>query len=163
MHRIFWIFIFLLLIFKPAFGQFYDSGQDPNRIKWRQYNSARFQLIYPTGLDSLAAVYFSNLERIADQEFKTLAFTPSKIPVVLHNQTIISNGEVGWAPKRMNLYLVSSQDNYFQPWEQHLPIHEYRHTAQLSKMNQGATKFLNKVLESKPQLLFWVGIFQCGL
>ncbi len=157
MQKIFWITILLLFILKTTLGQFYDSGQDPNRIKWRQYNSARFQLIYPTGLDSLAAVYFSNLERIANQESKTLTFTPSKIPVVLHNQTIISNGEVGWAPKRTNLYLVADQGNYFQPWEQHLPIHEYRHTAQLSKMNQGTTKFLNTVFgeQATAAILGW--------
>jgi len=157
MQKIFCITILLLFILKTTLGQFYDSGQDPNRIKWRQYNSARFQLIYPTGLDSLAAVYFSNLERIANQESKTLTFTPSKIPVVLHNQTIISNGEVGWAPKRTNLYLVADQGNYFQPWEQHLPIHEYRHTAQLSKMNQGTTKFLNTVFgeQATAAILGW--------
>jgi len=145
MQKIFWINIILLLILKTTLGQFYDSGQDPNRIKWRQFNSSRFQVIYPSGLDSLAKVYFLNLERIANQELKTISFSPTKIPVVLHNQTIISNGEVGWAPKRMNLYLVAGQDNYFQPWEQHLPIHEYRHTAQLGKMNQGTSR-----------VLFWV-------
>ena len=138
--------LFCLGLSGASFGQYYDSGQDPFRLKWRQMNTNRFQLIYPEGIDSLAAQYLWNLESVAQQEKRTVTYFPKHIPVVLHPNTIISNGEVGWAPKRMNLYLVAPQDNYFQPWNEQLSIHEFRHTVQLSKLNQGATRFLNLLM-----------------
>lgn len=139
-HR--FLLVFFLAITWHALGQFYDNGQDPFSIRWKQLNTPHFQFIFPSLLDSLAQVYAYNLEQVYSGVNQSLPVNPKKLPVILHSQTILANGEVGWAPARMNLFSVAPQDNYFQPWEQHLVLHESRHNVQLNYLNQKTTKAL---------------------
>ncbi|MBI9069888.1 MAG: hypothetical protein JEZ09_21525 [Salinivirgaceae bacterium] len=129
-----------LLIHNTSFSQFYDNGQDPFSTNWKVLETANYKVIFSEDIDSLANVYANYLEKSHTHCKKTLQADPKKLPVVLHNQTIITNGEVGWAPRRMNLYLVGDQEHFYQPWSQHLVTHEVRHNFQLTKLNQGFTK-----------------------
>jgi hypothetical protein len=133
--------LFYFMLFQ-GFGQFYDNGQDSFKIKWKQANTPHFKILFPKGSDSLALIYANSLEKVYPNVNATLKAKPKKLPVVLHTQTIIANGEVGWAPSRMNLFAVAPQDNYFQPWHQQLALHESRHNVQLSKLNQGTSRVM---------------------
>jgi hypothetical protein len=144
MNRFFLFFIFFLIVLQ-SLGQYYDNGQAPFSVRWNQINTPNFQLIFPEPLDSLAQVYASYLEQVYPNVNKSIQVQPKKLPVVLHHKTIMANGEVGWAPARMNLFAVAPQDNYFQPWNQHLVLHESRHNVQLTKLNTGTTRALGWV------------------
>jgi len=123
-------------------AQFYSSGQDPASAKWKQINTPNFQIIFPENYDSTANYVANVLEYAASIDNISLKASPKKIPVILHNQTAISNAQTLWAPARMDFYTIPPQDTYGQEWFQQLALHEYRHIIQISKLNQGLTKVL---------------------
>jgi hypothetical protein len=125
-----------------SFAQYYISGQDPASIKWNQINSENFQVIYPVGYDSIAQYVMNVMEYGRELTMQSHHTDTKKISVILHNQTIISNAEVAWAPRRMEFYTVGPQDSYSQEWFQQLALHEYVHVLQISSMHAGLTKFL---------------------
>jgi hypothetical protein len=123
-------------------GQFYESGQDPASIRWKQINTPNFQVIFPAGFDKQAAHFTTTLEYIYEHVGKTLRHTPKKISIVLHSQSSTSNGFVIWAPKRMELFPTPDQTTYGQEWLDQLAVHEFRHVVQMDKLNQGMTHIL---------------------
>lgn len=135
--------IIIVLLSLSSFGQFYSSGQDPFRIKWYQIRSENFRIIYPRENKKQAQEYANILETVRPHICKPLNFYPKLIPVVLHDFSATSNAFVAWAPKRMELYNIPSQDSYAQKWKFQLALHEYRHVVQINKVNQGFTKVLS--------------------
>jgi Tol biopolymer transport system component len=132
----------LLILPLASSAQYFDSGQDPSKIKWDQINSEYFQIIYPRTFIKDAQRLANALEISYLYNTQTLKFHPKKISVILHNFSSNSNAFVGWAPRRMEFVTMPPQDIYPQDWLEQLAIHEYRHVIQLSKMNQGLTKIL---------------------
>jgi len=133
---------FVVLLSFTAKAQYYDNGQDPFHTHWKQIKTEHFQVIFSEDIKQEAIRYATYLEQIYPVGSVTLNKRPKPIPVIIHSQTVISNGEVGWAPKRMTFYGVAPQDNYHQPWDQQLVTHEFRHVVQLNKLDQGTTKVL---------------------
>lgn len=133
-------FIVLLLMFlmgRSAWGQFYSYGDDPGGLKWYHVTTGHFDVIYPEGLDSLARVYAGTLEKVRKPVSATIGYEPNcnykkPLPVVLHPYSVLSNGMVSWAPRRMEL--ITTPDAYDvlpMPWEEQLAVHESRHVAQM--------------------------------
>lgn len=149
------LIILVLTIVPFTFGQYYSSGQDPASLKWNQINSENFQVIYPRGYDSVAQYVINTMEYGRVLTLRTRHIETKKISIILHNQTINSNAEVAWAPRRMEIYTVTPQSTYGQPWYEQLAIHEYTHVLQISAMNQGFTKFLYNIFGEQ----ITVGIF----
>jgi len=133
------------LFLNTAKGQFYAGGQSPGNIKWKQINSRNFQVIFPEGFENQANYVTNVLEYAQALDGKTLRNKPPKISVLLHNRSVESNGEVGWAPRRIEMFTQSPQESYAQEWFQQLAIHEYRHVVQIDKMHQGITKILYSI------------------
>lgn len=133
--------VLLVLLILGVKAQYVDDGQDPASIKWRQIDTKYFKLIYPSNTDSLAQKYANVFYSLFSRKYSTLNHTPKKLPIILHPEGGRSNGSVMWAPKRMNLYAASLNQDDFVPFHEHLAIHEYRHVVQVDKMNQGLTKF----------------------
>ena len=133
-------FLWLWLCQNNVSAQFYESGTEPLSVRWQQINTDHFRVIYPTDAVQDGQRAANALEYIYRAEGKTLKHYPAKIPVVLHNRTVISNGFVSWAPKRSEWFLTPPQDNYAQDWLYQLAVHEYRHVVQIDKLNQGITK-----------------------
>lgn len=137
MKFIFPIAIVLLLSNLNLKAQFYTTGDDPASLKWYKSETENFSITYPEGLDSIAKVYGRSLEKYRIPVSQSIGFMPgefsrSRMPVILHPYTSISNGVVTWAPKRMELY--TSPQAYSpepMPWIQMLSIHESRHVAQM--------------------------------
>jgi Tol biopolymer transport system component len=136
------IFIISLVFSTNIYSQYYSSGQDPASIRWKQINSGHFQVIYPIGYDSMAQYVMNVMEYGRYLSMKNYQIEPKKVSIILHNQTIVSNAEVAWAPSRMEFYTATPQSTYSQLWYEQLAIHEYTHVLQISSMNQGLTKFL---------------------
>ncbi|HRT84243.1 MAG TPA: hypothetical protein P5523_06345, partial [Bacteroidales bacterium] len=129
-----------------SFAQFYNIGNDPSHIQWREINTGEFRIIYPQGIDSLAQRYaylMSSAKAHVEEKLKT---DIKPFPIILHPYTVMSNGVVAWAPERMELMTRPLPfRGYSQNWEKQLVIHETRHVAQMSKFEIGAFRPLNKL------------------
>ncbi|WP_321373759.1 hypothetical protein [uncultured Draconibacterium sp.] len=149
----------LLLVFVLASfigrAQYFDTGQDPASLKWRQINTANFQLIYPDYYEEQAQILAQKLEMVYDFGSYSLKHNPEKISVILHTQTVQSNGLVAYAPKRSEFYTTPRQSIYPQDWLEQLALHEFRHVVQIDKLNSDLPKLIKIILgEQGTALLF---------
>jgi hypothetical protein len=131
------VFIFISL---QAFSQFYESGQDPARLRWKQIKTNRYTLIFPRDYTNQATRFACILDHALDTVPGSLNHLPRSIPILLHTHTNFSNGYVSWAPRRMEIYDLPPQDQYGQDWLEQLALHEYRHVVHVDKLNQGITR-----------------------
>lgn len=134
MAKITSIVLFISLISLPVKGQYFQTGQDPSSIKWRQINTENFQIIYPQESEKQAQKLTFILEKAYNYGIHTLNFRPKKVSVVLHTYTANSNGLLAWAPKRIELFTTPNQQIYAQDWLEQLAIHEFRHLVQMDKI-----------------------------
>ncbi|MFW6257180.1 MAG: TolB family protein [Prolixibacteraceae bacterium] len=145
MKKLFAFFIFLGWI-GGAEAQYFQTGEDPASIKWRQLNSKNFQLIYPDYYEQQAQNLANVLEKIYQVGGYSLDHKPKKISVILHTQTVVSNGLVGWAPKRAEFYTTPPQSIYPQDWLEQLALHEFRHVVQIDKINEHLPGIIKGIL-----------------
>jgi hypothetical protein len=131
-------YLFLVIFFVFPFfvtAQYYVLGDDPGAIRWRQINTANFQVIYPAGVEVKAQRMASILEKVYLFAGSSLRHKPSAISVILHTNTVRSNGFVAWAPSRVELFTTPHQEIYAQDWLEQLAIHEFRHVVQIDKID----------------------------
>lgn len=151
-------FFFFLSLQMLSFGQYFIWGQDPASLKWKQIQTENFQVIFPEGFEKQAAYVSDALEYSFVVGSRTLGHRPRKVPVVIHNQTVVANGFVSWAPRRLEMFSNPPQNNYAHDWLEQLAVHEFRHIVQVDKLNQGATRFLSFLIgEQAPGAVF--GLF----
>jgi len=136
--------ILLLLVFS-GYAQFYDQGEDPGYLKWRQIRTGHFRVIYPESFDREAQRLTNILEYYYEPNAGYLDHKPAQIPVILHSHSVLSNGFVAWAPKRMELVTTPSAHLYPHDYLEQLALHEFRHVVQIDKLRQGFTKGLSYV------------------
>ncbi len=129
----------------PLQAQYYSSGQDPASVDFRQIKTQNFRIIFPDSYQKTALYIANVMEYAAQLDTITLHGAPPRIPVILHNQTAISNAMTVWASRRMDFYTIPPDDSYGQEWFQQLALHEYRHIVQIDKLNQGLTRALTYV------------------
>jgi hypothetical protein len=135
----------LIPIFVSA--QYYQTGVDDNKIRWRQIQTSDFHIVFPDFYEVKA----QELARVLQTTYgKTgLSLNVSEIPNVpflLHPLSVESNGLVVWAPKRTELWTMEPHDSYSFPWLWQLAIHEGRHTAQMKALYQkGGGKLLYSI------------------
>ncbi len=134
-------------------AQISSNGEDPGAVRWNSVKTANFKIIYPRGLDSLAKVYGTELERFRTSESVTSGLLPGegyrhRTPVILHAFHGVSNGSVAWAPRRMDLYTLPDFYNSLEPmlWTKSLAVHEERHLAQMQFGYKGWLKPLNWII-----------------
>lgn len=137
-----WVFI-LLCLSTELTGQFYSQGEAPGSVKWEKIQTENFKLIYPKGFYDEANRFANMLEYYRPRSSYSLRNLPAKIPVVIHTQSVKSNGFVSWAPRRMEVVALPAQDHFAQDWFELLALHEYRHVVQVDKFRQGFTKGLS--------------------
>ena len=130
------IFLLTLLIPSAAQAQFYVTGDDPGRLKWKFIDTESFRIIYPQGCDSLAREYAFKLEKYKVPVSRSTGYMVGQgdgrlMPAVLHAYNG-ANGSVAWAPKRMDLFTIpTAYDPEPMPWSTMLSIHEGRHVTQM--------------------------------
>lgn len=152
-------FSFLLfLAASHANAQFFQTGQDPSQIKWRQINTDKFQVIFPEEFDKEAQRLSFVLSEVYKYGAKSSNFNPRKISVVLHTRTVKSNGLVAWAPKRIELFTTPHQQIYSQDWLEQLAIHEFRHVVQMDKI-QRELPFILKLILGEQAAAIVVGAY----
>lgn len=139
----------LTTVCMAANAQFYVSGTEPSPARWMYIETPSFKLIYPSGTDSLAVEYAKTLERVSRRVGSSAGFSPNAsfrtpLPVLLRPYAAVSNGQVVWTPRRMELY--TQPDPFWSestPWEKQLIVHESRHAAQMQFTTARPFRFFN--------------------
>ena len=135
------ILLILALLPLGAQAQFYYNGRGPMDIKWRQIKSPHYKLVYPDYYAPTAVALAGFMDSIAPAVTYGFARKPQRLPIILHTENLHSNGEVVWAPKRMELMTTApGGDIYADPWLKQLAVHESRHVVQLSSLRSGVTR-----------------------
>ena len=67
---------------------------------------------------------------------------PGKTAVILHNRSLLANGYVTWAPRRMEWVVAPPEENLPGDFLTQLALHEYRHAVQLQNLDRGTTRML---------------------
>jgi hypothetical protein len=121
-------------------AQYYNTGQDPASLKWKQIKTGRFTVIYPEkyGIEGIA--YAKSLNGAYSQLLSLFPGKKFTIPVIIHNYTIQSNGYVAWAPRRIELYPTPEQNTIPLSAKKQLAIHELAHVLQMESLNQSFSK-----------------------
>ncbi|MDD3876831.1 MAG: hypothetical protein PHT69_09430 [Bacteroidales bacterium] len=136
------ILIFLFILALQCRSQYFNFGQSPSGLKWEQIKTDRFRLIFPQD-------YSGNAQKMAhylETSYPKVTYGPSltdRTPVIIHNQGLMSNGFVAWAPQRIELFPAPAQRSLALDYSQHLAVHELRHVVQLNTLKQSTTKFLS--------------------
>lgn len=137
-HKYNYLFIKLLILFicittsNIAFSQLTDYGQNPPGIRWKKMETPRFRILFPESLGEEAQRTANLLEHFGQSAAGSLHPFPEKTPILLQNQTVISNGFVSLGPKRAELFTTPPQDNEPTDWMGRLAVHELRHVAQIN-------------------------------
>jgi hypothetical protein len=136
---------FCLLLFLPlsARSQFYSTGEDPASVRWMQIRTPEYRLVYPRELQATAFRLLRTLDSTAGATASDFSKSAKPLPILIHNASVVSNGYVTWAPRRMELIATPPQDSYAQSWTSQLGLHEFRHVAQISQLYQGFTSALS--------------------
>ncbi len=135
----------LLFLILSGHAQFYNQGEDPGNLKWRQIRTNHFRVIFPADFNQEAQRLTNILEYYYEPNAGYLDHKPAQIPVILHTHSVRSNGFVAWAPKRMELVTTPSAHLYPHDYLEQLALHEFRHVVQIDKLRQGFTKGLSYV------------------
>ena len=146
MKKIRFLIIVFFSFFSFAKAQYFQTGQDPSLIKWKQINTNNFQVIYPEEFEKQAQRVSFVLEKAYEYGSKTLNFHPRRVSVILHTRTVNSNGLLAWAPKRIELFTTPHQQIYAQDWIEQLALHEFRHLVQMDKIQSELPLLVKAIL-----------------
>lgn len=123
-----------ILYSQTCFGQIFEFEQSPPFIKWRQINTPLYRLIYPETLEKDAQFTANLLNKSMPLIGENIRTKPRKMPILLRNQSVISNGFVQLSPRRSEFFTTAPQHADPTNWLTSLAIHEYRHVVQFDKM-----------------------------
>ncbi|MEP6746853.1 MAG: hypothetical protein ABJB86_03955 [Bacteroidota bacterium] len=165
-------FVLFLVVAIAAHAQRF--GGNPPSVKWQQVSNDAARVIFPAGMDTSASRVAAIDEQLNKITLHTIGQRRKRIDIVLHPNTIVSNGYVALAPFRSEFYLTPSQNSFelgSLPWQDMLAIHEYRHVQQYNNFNVGLSHGFRIVFGQSGQELanaiaipnwFWEGdaVFQ---
>ena len=152
-YRLLLLYTTFLFSLQVASAQFYQTGQDPASLKWKQIKTGRFTVIYPEKYGREGVAYAKSLDEAYSNLVLLFPEKKFKIPVVIHNFTVQSNGYVAWAPRRMELYPTPEQNTIPLAPEKQLSVHELAHVFQMESLNQGFSKGMSFFSENSSQEL----------
>jgi hypothetical protein len=140
--------LLLIFLFLPVIvsAQYYDTGQDPANIKWLQIKTGKYTVIYPEKYDKEGIEFAKSLDKANSALSSLFPEKKFRLPVVIHNFTVESNGYVSWAPKRMEIYPTPEQNTIPLDFRSQLALHELAHVMQMESLNTGTTKVLSYLL-----------------
>ncbi len=133
----------------------YDYQQNPYEMKWRNISTEHFDVIFPEDLEEDAQKAAHLLEKAYPYVSRSLEVLPPRIPLILQNQSLESNGFVTLAPRRSEFYITPSIDPELTntEWIKTLSIHEFRHVVQFHKTRRGFNRVFEIILGQIGQAL----------
>lgn len=139
------LFIAFLLLTQVVPAQYYQTGQDPASLKWLQIKTGRFTIIYPQSYGPEGIRFARSLDEAYSKLTNLFPEKKFKIPVIIHNYSIQSNGYVAWAPRRIELYPTPEQNTIPLSSEIQLTTHELTHVLQMESLKQGFSKYMSYI------------------
>lgn len=117
-------------------AQILEFEQNPPSIRWRQVQTTQFHLIFPEAMENKAMEMSTQLDSLMKVVNADLLRTPSarQTPLILQNQSVLSNGFVQLAPRRTELVSTPPAQGSNQDWIHQLTIHELRHIGQFDRL-----------------------------
>jgi hypothetical protein len=138
--------ILLGWIVVPLYAQFYITGQEPFNISWREHSAEFGKIIFPSSIDSIARVFSNYIYFAWDNLPDGLGHKPHPFPIIIHPHSILSNGFVSWAPKRMEIVSQPDLGPSPEPWLKTIALHETQHIIQVGKLNDGIFRLGSNIL-----------------
>ncbi|MFH0761760.1 MAG: hypothetical protein V2A67_09690 [Bacteroidota bacterium] len=136
-------FIILLitnLVWYNGFTQYYTVGNDPSSVHWKKSEIGQFKLIYPDYFSTEASLMGQILRDAPSFVTASMPTQMRKIPVIVHPESVFSNGYSILAPRRIEVFPKSPIAGETGDFHSQLIIHEFRHLAQMEKLNVGFTR-----------------------
>lgn len=132
-----------------------DFAQNPPELEWKHLTTKHFDVIFPAELEKDAQRVARILETAYPYVTRSLEAAPHRIPLILQNQSVESNGFVTLAPRRSEWYVTPSVDTELgnTEWLKTLAIHEFRHVVQFQKSRRGFNKYFEMLLGEAGQAL----------
>lgn len=139
--------LFIFLFGANGFAQLYPmelgAGQNPSDLHWKKIDTEHYEVVFTDDFATDGKRIADILEHVYVPVAKTLKTKPSKISVMLFNQSTQANGMVTLAPRRSEWYTTPpTHPGTFGAldWASLLAIHEIRHVVQFDEAKRGATK-----------------------
>lgn len=144
--------ILIFTFYGSLSAQYYDWGQNPASVKWKQMQGDNGKIVFPSYYEAQANKLLHYMDSVRSKVGYGFKYGPMKIPLVTHTQNFSPNGLVVLAPKRMEFIVTPPTSTYATPWLKQLTVHEYRHSVQYSNMNRGFIKGMSYVLGEQGSL-----------
>lgn len=124
-------------------------GQSLSPAQWYRIRTPHFDVIFRGNIDREAQRVANTLVHLYAPVSQSLGAQPTKITIVLKNQTITPNSFIALEPRRGEFFTFPAQDYNFtgsNDWLSVLAVHEFRHVAQYACLKQNFNR-----------LAYWVG------
>lgn len=144
--------LFFLFLTSSSFAQRF--GGNPLSQQWKQIDTDTVRVVFPAGQEQQAVKIASIIHGLQQKNSNSLGSSLRKVSMVLQHRTLISNGYVGLAPFRSELYTTAPQNAFnlgAVDWLSNLAIHEFRHVQQYSNFNKGLSKLASLILGEEGQ------------
>ncbi len=144
----------LFFLFLTSFSLAQRFGGNPLSQKWKQIDTDTVRVVFPAGQEQQAVNIASIIHGLQQRNSNSLGNSLRKVSMVLQHRTLISNGYVGLAPFRSELYTTAPQNAFnlgAADWLSNLAIHEFRHVQQYSNFNKGLSKLASLILGEEGQ------------
>lgn len=124
----------LIIYSQKSSAQFFEDSQAPLSQKWYKIETKNFQLIFPEEMKSKAPTLADQVNRSLRTTARNYKITPRKIPFIIHNTNLQTNGFVQLSPRKSELYSTAGAEPDNQTWLPNLILHESRHVSQFDKL-----------------------------
>ncbi len=143
---IFW----LILLGVDAYAQIPQNplGLHPSKMKWKQINTDKVQIVFPEGNEKQGLRVADICEQLWQINSINVGGKRKKISIHLYPLNTMPNGRVTPGPFRSEFFLTSPQFNCTTDWLDNLTIHEYQHVKQFANADRGITKLAHHFLGS---------------
>jgi len=134
------LFLLCLLAVQLAPAQYFTWGTESFQ-KWKIRSTPHINVISPLSQPTDTA-FIRYFDSAAVYQTRLMPSKQRRLNIVLHPNTLLSNGFVAPAPIRSELFTIPSRDFYPGYWPQQLAWHEMRHYAQtMVAYDQMKTRF----------------------
>lgn len=129
------VYIWLLLLTNILFAQ------NPRDINWKEINTTHYRIIFPNEIYEQANQMANRLEYIHAKIGFQMQGEHPKIPLILSNRSVESNGYVSLVPRKSEWYSLPYPAKMTDdPWYNLLSLHETRHIFQYEYGRRGIGK-----------------------